>query len=171
LQSFRERFGLSSSAIAAVDLIRGIASLVGIEVLNVPGATGFLDTDYAAKGRAAVAALETKDIVFVHIEAPDEAGHLGDARAKVQAIERVDEHVVGPVLAALRESGDWRILVAPDHPTPVERRVHTMTPPPFCMAGTNIPSLLERSFDEQSAAESGIHIDPGFELMEYFLRG
>jgi len=171
LQPFRERFGLSGSAIAAVDLIRGIASLVDIEVLDVPGATGFLDTDYAAKGRAAVASLDTKDIVFVHVEAPDEAGHLGDAKAKVSAIERVDELIVGPILKALKKIGDWRILIAPDHPTPVERRVHTMTPPPFCMAGTNIPPLLELSFDEQNAAESGIRINPGFELMEYFLRG
>ncbi|MBI1827519.1 MAG: cofactor-independent phosphoglycerate mutase [Planctomycetes bacterium] len=171
LQPFRERFGLSGAAIAAVDLIRGIASLVGVKVLNVPGATGFLDTNYAAKGRAAVAALESHDSVFVHIEAPDEAGHLGDAKAKRLAIERIDEHVVGPILAAIRRAGDWRILVAPDHPTPVERRIHTMTPPPFCMAGTNIPPLLELPFDEQNAAASGIHIDPGHELMEYFLKG
>ena len=170
MQAFAERFGVRGAVIAAVDLIRGIARTVGMDVIDVPGATGFLDTDYAAKGRAAVETLESYDLVIVHIEAPDEAGHLGDAAEKVLAIERIDEHIVGPVLAALRTCDRWRILVAPDHPTPVGQRVHTRTPPPFCMAGEGITALLKRPFSESASAESDLQIERGHELMEYFLR-
>lgn len=170
LQPFAERFGISGAVIAAVDLIRGIARSVGMEVMNVPGATGYLDTDYAAKGRAATAALGSYDLVIVHIEAPDEAGHLGDAAAKTTAIERVDEHIVGPLLDALRKHPRWRILVAPDHPTPVARRVHTSTPPPFCLAGTGIEGRSTLSFSEVAAAESDWLVAPGHELMEFFLK-
>ena len=135
LEAFADRFGVSGVVIAAVDLIRGIACSVGMELITVPGATGYLDTNYAGKGAAAAAALETADLVIVHIEAPDEAGHLGNAEEKVLAIERIDEHIVGPLLEALRGHKEWKIMIAPDHPTPVDRRTHTSTPPPFCIAG------------------------------------
>lgn len=167
---FRERFGIRGAAIAAVDVIRGIAVCVGWSLIDVPGATGFLDTDYDAKGRAAVDALDAYDLVVVHVEAPDEAGHLGDAAAKVRALERIDEAIVGPVLDRLKAHGRWRILVAPDHPTPVCTRVHSATPPPFCMAGTGVETRMGLPFSESNAAESDLHIDPGHNLMEYFLR-
>ncbi len=170
LQSFASRFGVGGAVVAAVDLVRGIARSVGLEVLDVAGATGYLDTDYAAKGRAAVAALDRFDLVIVHVEAPDEAGHLGDVEAKVAAIERIDEFVVGPLLKRLRESTDWRIMIAPDHPTPVDRRVHTAAPPPFCLAGSRVQSTRPRPFCEREAAASDLQVDPGHELMEYFLR-
>lgn len=170
LEPFATRFGVRGATIAAVDLIRGIARSVGMSVIDVAGATGYLDTDYGAKGRAAVAALEEFDLVMVHVEAPDEAGHLGDLRAKVTAIERVDEHVVGPVLEALRGRDAWRILVAPDHPTPVARRVHTDAPPPFCMAGDRVASVGGAAFGETSAKRGGYFVNPGCELMEQFLR-
>lgn len=170
LEPFIDRFGTSGAVIAAVDLVRGIARSVGLELIDVAGATGYLDTDYAGKGNAAVAALQASDLVIVHIEAPDEAGHLGDAAAKVAAIERIDEHIVGPLLEALRSSDSWRIMIAPDHATPVARRVHMSTPPPFCMAGKAVQPLLDRPFSEGTAATTGLHIDPGYELMEYFLR-
>lgn len=169
LEPFEKRFGLRGAVIAAVDLIRGIAKTAGMTVLDVPGATGYLDTDYAAKGRAACEALASFDLVAVHIEAPDEAGHLGDAAAKVQAIERIDEHIVGPLLAALRSHGAWRILIAPDHPTPVDRRVHTNAPPPFCMAGTGVINVVEEAFSEASAERSSLFVERGHELMEFFL--
>lgn len=170
LADFGKRFGVSAAAIAAVDLIRGIARTAGMTLIDVDGATGYLDTDYQAKGLAAVEALDDYDLVMVHIEAADEAGHLGDANAKVAAIEQIDRHVVGPVLEKLKQFGKWRILIAPDHPTPVERRIHTTTPPPFCLAGDAISSVLKRPFAESSAEHSDLLIDPGHELMEFFLR-
>lgn len=169
LTPFAEKFGLRGATIAAVDLIRGIAKCAGMTVLDVPGATGFLDTDYAAKGRAACMALDSFDLVVVHIEAPDEAGHLGDIAAKVKAIEEIDKHVVGPVLTKLRTFSRWRVLVSPDHPTPVEKRVHTNDPPPFCMAGTGIERTLDEGFSEVAARRSGVVVDPGCELMRMFL--
>lgn len=170
LEPFASRFGVRAAAIAAVDLIRGIAKTVGMDVLEVAGATGYLDTNYAAKGAAATAALTSYDLVVVHIEAPDEAGHLGDVHAKVKAIERIDECIVGPLLETLRRSDEWRILISPDHPTPVARRVHTNTPPPFCMAGHRVHGVVREPFSEAAAAASDLQIDPGHELMEYFLR-
>ena len=170
LEPFATRHGVRGAVIAAVDLIRGIAVSAGMTLIDVPGATGYLDTDYAAKGRAAVEALDTYDLVIVHIEAPDEAGHLGDAAAKVKAIEEVDRHVVGPLLEHLRTFGAWRIMVAPDHPTPVTSRVHTSVPPPFCMAGHDVRTVLSRPLSEATAASSGLQVDPGHELMEFFLR-
>ncbi len=169
-ESFAKRFDLSAACIAGVDLVRGLVVSAGMTAVDVPGATGYLDTDYEAKGAAAACALDEFDLVICHIEAPDEAGHLGDAEAKVSAIERIDRHIVGPVLDKLRSFDEWRILIAPDHPTPVERRVHTAEAPPFCMAGTGVQSIQERSFTESAAKESDLLVDPGHELMEYFLR-
>lgn len=140
LQTWSDRFGLRCAGIAAVDLIRGINRLLGFDVIDVPTATGYLDTDYAAKGAAIVAALDDYDLVSVHIEAPDEAGHLGDAAAKVSAIEQIDRLIVGPVLDRLQRESSWRILVAPDHPTCVATRKHSANPPPFAIAGTGIAS-------------------------------
>jgi len=170
LQPFRERFGVSAVTIAAVDLIRGIARSAGIDVLNVPGATGYLDTDYAAKGRAAIDALNHNDLVIVHIEAPDEAGHQGDAAAKVQSLERIDEHIVGPLLESLRTRGSWRMLIAPDHPTPVNTRIHSSVPPPFCLGGSDIRSVRPIEFSEAASMNSEWIINPGFELMAFFLK-
>lgn len=170
LESFEKRYGVRGAVIAAVDLIRGLARTAGMTVLDVEGATGYLDTNYAGKGLAAVAALDSYDLVVVHIEAPDEAGHLGDAAAKVDALEKIDQHIVGPVLEKLRTFDEWRILISPDHPTPVGKRVHTDSPPPFCMAGHRVHAVLKRPFSESNAAQSDLTIDLGHELMEYFLR-
>jgi len=170
LQSFKERFGLRAAAVAAVDLAKGLASLAGLDVLNVPGATGFVDTDYAGKGAAAVKALDAYDLVLIHIEAPDEAGHSGNAELKKKAIEQIDENIVGPVIDALEDHESWRILVVPDHPTPVAARSHSAAPVPFAMAGTGVRGLLESGFSEKEAAKSGFRIDKGHELMEYFLK-
>jgi 2,3-bisphosphoglycerate-independent phosphoglycerate mutase len=171
MRRFRQRYSVRGAAIAAVDLIRGLAKLLGWTIIDVPGATGYLDTDYAAKGRAAVAALDEYDLVAVHIEAPDEAGHMGDAAAKVTALEQIDQLIVEPILEKLRTFPNWRILIAPDHPTPVGKRTHTDAAPPFCMAGSDIdrgPAPAER-FCEATARQSGLHIEEGHELMEYFL--
>jgi 2,3-bisphosphoglycerate-independent phosphoglycerate mutase len=170
LDSFETRFGLRGVAITAVDLIRGIARLIGWPVLDVPGATGYLDTDYAAKGRYAVDAIDDYDLVAVHVEAPDEAGHNGDVAAKVIAIERFDADVVGPVVERLqRGSQPWRVLIMPDHPTPVDKRLHTAEPPPFVLAGEGIVADETQTFDEVAAASTGRVIDPGHHLMAQFL--
>jgi len=167
--SLADRFNLSGAVIAAVDVVRGIAIGAGFEVVEVPGATGYLDTNYAGKGAAACAALDDFDVVVVHVEAPDEAGHLGDAVAKVAALENIDRHVVGPVLEKLRGFGAFGLLVVPDHPTPVEKRVHTSIPPPFCLVGSAIRSDDATSFDESVATKTGLLIDPGHTLLERFL--
>jgi 2,3-bisphosphoglycerate-independent phosphoglycerate mutase len=171
LPSFQERFGLRGAAISAVDLIRGLARQIGWDFIDVPGATGFLDTNYAGKGAAGIEALDNYDLVCVHVEAPDEAGHQADAKGKVHAIEQIDRHVVGPILEHLRGSQEpWRILVLPDHPTPVAVRTHTGDPVPFAMAGTGLSSVVTRPFSETDAAQSDLHIRHGFELMEFFLQ-
>ena len=169
LEPFAKRYGCRGACIAAVDVIRGLALAVGLDVIDVKGATGYLDTDYAAKGRATVEALERFDLVVVHVEAADEAGHLGDAEAKVSAIEQIDEHIVGPALDRLRRFERWRMLIAPDHPTPVDSRVHTRTPPPFCMAGAKIEASASGTFCETQAAATGWRVDPGHRLMRMFV--
>ncbi len=170
MESFEKRFGLNGAAITAVDLVRGLAMLIGFDLLNVPGATGFVDTNYQGKASAAIEALDKYDLVFIHIEAPDEAGHNGNIEMKKKAIEQIDKYIVGPVLEALQYYEKWRILVLPDHPTPVSSRAHSPEPVPFAMAGTGVSGILNAAFSEANAAKSGIKIDNGCELMEYFLK-
>jgi 2,3-bisphosphoglycerate-independent phosphoglycerate mutase len=170
LEPFASRFGLSGAVLTATDLIRGLARSIGMELWESPGATGRLDTDYAAIGAAAATAVDSFDLVVIHIQAMDEAGHRGDAGAKISAIEQIDEQIVGPLLDRLRSYDEWKILVAPDHPTPVKRRIHTSAPSPFCLAGHRVQPALSRSFSEAAAASSDLQVDPGYELMEYFLK-
>ncbi len=170
LESFADRFGISAAAITAVDLVRGIAKLIGWELIEVEGATGYLDTNYAGKGAAAVAALDRHDLVCVHVEATDEAGHSADAAGKVQALEQIDRHIVGPVLERLKGEGDeWRILILPDHPTPCTVRTHTADPVPFAIAGKGVESVISQKLTEATAAASDLHIARGCDLMEYLL--
>jgi 2,3-bisphosphoglycerate-independent phosphoglycerate mutase len=170
LDSFRKRFGVKGVAITAVDLVRGLAKLVGFDLIEVPGATGFVDTNYAGKGQAAIKALSDYDLVFIHVEAPDEAAHEGNLAMKQRAIEEVDRHIVGPVLHALEGYESWRILVLPDHPTPVQGRAHSAAPVPFAMAGPGVAGVLHLGFGEANAAKSGFRIENGYDLMEYFLK-
>ncbi|MGB2613237.1 MAG: cofactor-independent phosphoglycerate mutase [Phycisphaerae bacterium] len=171
LESFRARWGLSGAAITAVDLVRGIAMLIGWDLVAVEGATGYYDTNYAGKGQAAIEALRDHDIVLVHIEATDEAGHNGDAAQKVRALEQVDAHIVGPVLESLEAGGaDWRILISPDHETPLALRTHDARPVPFAMLGKGLEPSRGQAFTEREAAKSGFHVAVGHELMEYFLK-
>ena len=170
LARFHDRFGLRGVAITAVDLVRGLAKLVGFDLIEVEGATGFFETNYAGKAAAALEGLETHDLVWVHIEAPDEASHQGDAETKLKAIERIDSEVVGPILEGLRKRDKWRIMVLPDHPTLIRTCAHSADPVPFAMAGTGIKSITEQRYCEAKAQKSGFRIDRGHELMEYFLR-
>ena len=169
---FEARWGLQGAVITAVDLIRGLARVIGWDVVEVPGATGNYDTDYAAKGLYAVGALSKCDLAYVHVEAPDEAGHHGDAKAKVAAIEAVDREIIGPVAKALRRFRDYRLLVLPDHPTPLAKRTHTADPVPFVMTGRDVPAGqgAER-LTEALAAAAGPALEPGHRLMELFIKG
>ncbi len=170
LKPFAERYGKSAVAITAVDLVRGISKLIGWDLIEVQGATGYVDTNYAGKGTAAVRAIDDYDIVCVHVEATDEAGHNADVAGKVRALEQIDEHIVGPVLKRLKSEGDdWRMMVLPDHPTPCTIRTHTSDPVPFAIAGKQIESLVDEPFTEETAAKSDLQIARGCELMEYFL--
>jgi 2,3-bisphosphoglycerate-independent phosphoglycerate mutase len=172
MPKFVNRFGVSKAAmITGVDLLRGLAVLLGWGVLDVPGMTSFHDTDYAGQGRATAAALDQYDLVFSHIEAPDEASHQADWKTKVAAIEHIDKYVVGPVLEKLRSFPDWRILVMPDHPTNIATRKHGYAPTPFAMAGTGIQHVNPSPYNEKNAGASGLRLEQGHELMEYFLRG
>lgn len=170
MESFEKRFGLKGAAITAVDLVRGLAKLVGFDIINVPGATGYADTNYQGKAAAAIKALEKHDIVFIHVEAPDEASHAGNAELKKKCIEMIDEYIVGPVFEALQNRDSWRILVAPDHPTPVGTGAHSAEPVPFAMTGTGLSGINGTPFSENNAAKSGFKIEKGYELMEYFIR-
>jgi len=170
MESFRKRFGIKGATITAVDLVRGLSKLIGFDLIDVPGATGFVDTNYQGKASAAIEALDKYDLVFVHIEAPDEASHSGSAEMKKKAIEQIDKFIVGPVYEAIQNYESWKILVLPDHPTPVRTCAHSSEPVPFAMAGTNITGILHTTFSELNAAKSGFRIDNGFELMEYFLK-
>ena len=149
--------------------MRGVGILLGWTRIDVPGTTGYLDTDYAAKGRYAVEALKTHDLVCVHVEAPDEASHEGKADEKVKALERIDEHIVGPLLEALPGYGDWRILVSPDHRTPLRTRAHAYGMVPFAVAGTGIAPAGQPSYDEAVAERSPQVFPKGHELMRWFL--
>ncbi len=170
MELFRKRYGLKGVAITAVDLVRGLAKLIGFDLIEVPGATGFVDTNYEGKAAAAIEALDKYDVVFVHIEGPDEASHNSNAELKKSAIEQIDKYIVGPVLEKLRTYDNWRILVMPDHPTPVRTGGHSDEPVPFAMAGTGVAGIIHKKFSETNAAESGFRINNGFELMEYFLK-
>lgn len=169
LRPFAEIHGKRGAIISAVDLVRGVGVLLGWQRIDVPGATGYLDTDYAAKGRAAVAALLQFDLVCVHVEAPDEASHEGRADAKVKALEEIDRHIVGPLLEALPTHGDWRILVSPDHRTTLRTRAHAYGMVPFAFAGTGVASKGQASYDEAVAEKSDLIFEKGHDLMQRFL--
>jgi 2,3-bisphosphoglycerate-independent phosphoglycerate mutase len=169
LPKFADLHGLEGAIISAVDLVRGVGVLAGWTRIEVPDATGYLDTDYTAKGEAAVRALGDFDIVCVHVEAPDEASHEGRADAKVEAIERIDSEIVGPLRRALEEYDRWRMVVSPDHSTLLRTRAHDRAPVAWAMAGTGLPAS-GASYDEASARGPGFpSFDRGYRMMQYFL--
>jgi len=169
LDSFAKRYGKSGKMITAVDLLRGLASLIGWERIEVPGATGYTDTDYAAKGKYAIDAIPTTDVMCVHVEATDEASHEGDVQAKVAAMEAIDRHIVAPVLSALQAQGEYRLLISPDHPTPLRTKTHSHGFVPFAMTGTGLQADSLTTYDEISAGQSATNFAAGWRLMDYFL--
>jgi 2,3-bisphosphoglycerate-independent phosphoglycerate mutase len=169
LRPFKELHGIEGAMIAAVDLVRGVAQLAGWARIDVPGATGYLDTDYAAKGRYGVNAIADFDFVCVHVEAPDEASHEGRPEAKVEALEKIDELIVGPLVDAVSRHSSWRALVTPDHSTLIRTRAHDRAPVPWAICGTGI-AASGLSYNEPAAVKAGVMmLDPGFRLMEHFL--
>jgi 2,3-bisphosphoglycerate-independent phosphoglycerate mutase len=170
LAPFHELHGKRGAMITAVDLLRGLAALIGWERVDVPGATGYLDTDYAAKGRYAVDTLPNTDIVCIHVEATDEASHEGNVKEKIKALEEIDRHIVGPVWEALKAQGDYRILVTPDHPTPLRLKTHSHGDVPFAMAGSGVKPDAAQTYDELAAAK-GIAFPEGWKLMGFLLNG
>ena len=164
---FLDQRGLRGAVVAAVDLVRGIGRCAGMDVLDVPGATGDLDTDYVSKATVGLAALERYDFVFIHVEAPDEASHLGDLGEKIKAIEQVDREILGRLLASPLQPA---VLVAPDHYTLVKTRVHSAEPVPFAFnAVTPGAHSAAASFSEAAAAATGLRVASGAALMDLFL--
>lgn len=171
MQTFRELYGKSGSVISAVDLIKGIGVYAGLKPIEVEGATGLFDTNYEGKTRAAIDALKTEDFVYLHIEAPDEAGHEGDVDLKVKTIEDLDSRVVGPVYEEIRT---WKepvaIAVLPDHPTPCRLKTHTNTPIPFIMYKPGVTPDSVDKYDEESARNGIYGTLTGNEFIRTFLR-
>jgi 2,3-bisphosphoglycerate-independent phosphoglycerate mutase len=173
LPSFEEKFGLKGAVVCAVDLIKGIGVCAGMEVPKVKGATGNFDTDYSAKAKEAVSQLleKGKDLVYVHIEAPDECGHRGELETKIKSVELIDEKVIGHIVKELEDAGeDFRLLVLPDHPTPIPRRTHTRGMVPFFIYDSrNGISDTDFVFSEKTARNRKLRINKGCELMSFFL--
>ncbi len=167
---FNDLFGVSGSIISAVDLLKGIGKYAGLDVIDVPGATGYLDTNFSGKAAYALKSLETHDFVLVHVEAPDEAGHMGNLEAKIKAIEDFDEKVVGGMLNELGGFGDFRVMVLPDHPTPISVRTHTREPVPFAIySSTESADYVDR-FDELAAREGVFGLVEGHRLMNLLIK-
>ena len=170
LPSFKDKYGLTGAVISAVDLVKGIGKSIGLDIINVEGATGYYDTNYEGKAKAAIEVLEKNDFVYVHVEATDEAGHNGDLKEKLLAIERFDQVIVGNILRYLEKTGDFRILVLPDHATPITLRTHASDPVPFIMMGKNIVHSGTKKYSEASAASSLNIFNSGAELINNFLK-
>ncbi|MGB2631218.1 MAG: cofactor-independent phosphoglycerate mutase [Candidatus Omnitrophota bacterium] len=167
---FEDAFGITGGIISAVDLLKGLGKILGMEVANVPGATGYYDTNYEGKAEAALDILTKNDMVFVHVEAPDEAGHNGHVREKIAAIENFDSKITGKIIKELTDKGeDYRVLILPDHPTPIKKRTHTADPVPFAMAGKGIKPDDVTVFTERSARAGSYTLEQGSELMKMLL--
>ncbi|MFA5311578.1 MAG: cofactor-independent phosphoglycerate mutase [Candidatus Omnitrophota bacterium] len=170
MESFYDKYGIKGSVISAVDLIKGLGKLLGLKVINVPGATGYYDTNYEGKAQAALKALRHNDFVFVHLEAADEAGHNGDLREKITAIERFDQLILGKILNEFKRKSNFRIMVLPDHATPVGLKTHVSDPVPFGIFGQNIIARGFLEYSEKEALKSDLYFDKGHELMSYFMK-
>jgi 2,3-bisphosphoglycerate-independent phosphoglycerate mutase len=170
LPTLQKLYGLTGAVISAVDLMRGIGIYAGLKPIIVPGATGYLDTNYHGKVDAALEALETMDLVYLHVEAPDEAGHTGDLANKLKAIEDFDRKVVGLMLQGLKHLGPHRILLLPDHRTPISLRTHSSEPVPFALYDSRHEKRLgPRGFNEAAAEAESLLIDKGDQLLPRLL--
>ncbi len=172
LPPFQQVYGKRAACISAVDIVRGLGRLAGFDIIPVPGITGYFDTNYKGKAEYALNALNDYDLVLIHIEATDEAGHMGDAQKKIQAIEDTDRLVVATVLDGLRRRGEpFAVLVVPDHPTSTARKTHIAAPVPFALCATGGPTDGVVSYNESAVRASAMRLTDGFRLMALFLAG
>ena len=172
LPPLTKRFGITGGVISAVDIIHGLGVYAGLERIDVPGITGFLDTNYVGKGEYGVRSLEKYDFVFIHVEATDEAGHMGDVKAKIQALEDFDEKVVGTVLKGMAGRKDFRILLMPDHPTAIALKTHVAEPVPFVLYSPAEPrDNGPVGYNEQDAAKTGVVATKAYRLIESLIEG
>ncbi len=170
LQDFQEKNGVTAGVISAVDLLKGIGVCANMEIPDVQGATGYLDTNFQGKADAAISLFESgTDLVYVHVEAPDECGHRGEAQNKVKAIEEIDRQVLSPLVEYLKGKDDFRILVMPDHPTPLDIRTHSSDPVPFMLYDSRAAKAGVARFDEKAAAATGVMIEHGPSIMDRLL--
>ncbi len=170
MQSFEDKFGVKAGIVSAVDLIKGIGKLAKCSVAEVEGATGYIDTDFNGKAKAAAKLFETCDLVYVHVEAPDECGHRGEAENKVKAIELIDKHVLGYLLEELEKYGEYRILIMPDHPTPLITMTHARDPVPFMVYDNKVATDGVETFTEDTSKSTGIYYDHGPDIMKVLLK-
>ena len=169
LSPFEQKYGLKGSMISAVDLLKGIGKFAGMNVVHVDGATGYIDTNFEGKAQAAIDELaKGQDFVYIHVEAPDECGHRHEIENKVKSLELIDEKILGPVLNALEQYDDYKVMILPDHPTPLDLMTHTNDPVPFMIYKNSTPAA-GGTYSEEGAKESGIFIENGPKIMEYFI--
>jgi 2,3-bisphosphoglycerate-independent phosphoglycerate mutase len=169
LDNFYEKYGLHGSMISAVDLLKGIGKFSGMRVVEVSGATGYIDTDFDGKAAAAIQEFQNgQDFVYIHVEAPDECGHRGEVENKVRAISLIDEKILGPVVAALEKMDDYKVLVMPDHATPLSLKTHTNDPIPFLIYDSTKPVQGVDSFHEETAKATELYVEEGFRMMQEF---
>jgi len=173
LPSFQEKYNLKGATITGVDLIKGIGTYLGLTNVNVPGATGFYDTDYCGKAKHALEALEDHDLIFIHVEAPDEAGHAGDIQEKISAIERIDQRILGKLIEELPSIDDYALAVLPDHPTPIDIRTHTSDPVPYAVYTPGCQADATELYSEVSVRKSfennSKEIMDGYKFLEFFI--
>ena len=165
MPSFKSKYGLKGATITGVDLVKGLGVYMGLNNIVVPGATGYYDTDYCGKAKNAIEGLKTHDIIYVHVEAPDEAGHAGDLEEKVLAMERIDKRILGKIMDELPTYNEYTIAILPDHPTPLKLKTHTSDPVPYAMCSTNNISDDVMVYDEVSAGKGSMGIDQGYEFV------
>ena len=166
LPNFLDTFGKTGAVITAVDVVRGLGRATGLDIINVPGATGYIDTDYVAKARYALAALDTHDFVYVHVESPDKSGHEGNLEHKLRSIEDIDSKVVGTLREGMHKRGDYRLLIVPDHKTPLSLRTHEEGPVPFLLYDSAKPHTASHfPYDERAVDEATTQVEDGTRLI------
>ena len=170
IPTFKDKYGLKGATITGVDLVKGLGIYMGLTNIHVPGATGYYDTDYCGKAKNALKALETHDLIFIHVEAPDEAGHAGDIKEKILAIERIDYRILGKLLDELPGFDDYSVAILPDHPTPITLKTHTSDPVPYSMCSTADSSDDILKYDEYSASKGSMGIKPGYKFIKNFIK-
>jgi len=173
LSRFDEKYGIKGSVISAVDLIKGIGILAGLKNIEVEGATGNIHTNFLGKAQAALKELESgQDFIYLHVEAPDECGHRNEIENKVKSIELIDEQIVGTILKGLEKYDDYRIMILPDHPTPLSLMTHTAEPVPFLLyQKSKLNKNGVENYTEEQAKTTGIYFPEGYKLMDYFIKG